>query len=59
MLETNRKLAEDLGVRGTPAIAIGDALFPGAVPYPALKKMVQEAHEGKTPEFTPDMMTAN
>jgi protein-disulfide isomerase len=39
-LEKNRKLAADMGIRGTPAVIIGDEFMPGAVPYEALQKAV-------------------
>jgi protein-disulfide isomerase len=40
-LDSTRKLADDLGVRGTPAVVIGNQLIPGAVPYEELKKIVE------------------
>lgn len=41
-LDANSKLAEAIGVRGTPAIIVGDTLKPGALPYNALEKLVLE-----------------
>ncbi len=43
MLEANADLAEELGINGTPAFIIGDALAPGALDAPALEKMIAEA----------------
>ena len=43
MLDKNRELGEALGVHGTPAIVIGNDLFPGAMPYADLKKAVETA----------------
>lgn len=40
ILDKNRTLGEALGVRGTPAIIIGDNLFPGAMPLEDLEKAV-------------------
>ena len=39
-LDKNRKLAADLGVRGTPAVIIGEEFMPGAVPYETMQKAV-------------------
>lgn len=39
-LENNRRLADALGIRGTPAIIIGDALYPGKMSYEEMKKEV-------------------
>lgn len=39
-LDKNRKLAADMGIRGTPAVIIGDEFMPGAVPYEAMQKAV-------------------
>ena len=46
-LDKNRALAEDLGIRGTPAILIGDQMIPGAISYDELKKMVDDTRSGK------------
>lgn len=47
MLDKTRELAESIGITGTPALIIGDNLFPGALPYDAIKKAVDEVHEAK------------
>jgi len=44
-IEANLLLAQDLGVRGTPAFVIGDELIPGAVGYDGLRQAV-EAERG-------------
>jgi protein-disulfide isomerase len=46
-LDQNRKLGEDLGVRGTPALFVGEKLLPGAVPYETLKRIIDETRSGK------------
>jgi protein-disulfide isomerase len=42
-LKTNLKLADALGIRGTPAFIIGDKVVPGAIDLDALKGMVSDA----------------
>lgn len=44
-LGVNLALAQTLGVRGTPAIVIGDALIPGAVGLPELQAAVAAARK--------------
>lgn len=51
-LSQNRNIGEDLGVRGTPALFVGDKMLPGAVPYDTLKRIVQEVRTG-TPAADP------
>ncbi len=46
-LEKNRKLGEELSIRGTPALFIGDKMLPGAVPYETIKRLVDQARTGK------------
>jgi len=48
-LDKNRAIGEDMGIRGTPALIIGDQLMPGAMPYEDLKRAVDEARNGKKP----------
>jgi len=42
-LKTNLKLADALGIHGTPAFIIGDKVVPGAIDLDALKGMVSDA----------------
>lgn len=42
-LDRNRKVAEELGVRGTPALVIGKELIPGAASFEELQKYVAAA----------------
>lgn len=46
-LDKNRDVGEALGIRGTPAIIIGDEFFPGAMPYEEIKKAVDAARSAK------------
>ena len=41
----NRKIAELLGLKGTPAFIIGDIIYPGAVDKEKLKKMIKNFRE--------------
>jgi len=41
-LQSNLKLAQKLGITGTPAFIIGDQLLPGAVPLATLQKLATE-----------------
>jgi protein-disulfide isomerase len=45
-LDTNLKLAHDLGIQGTPALIIGNDVVPGAVELPELQRLVAEARRG-------------
>ena len=45
-LDSNLKLAHDLGIQGTPALVVGNDLIPGAVDLPELQKIVAEARHG-------------
>jgi len=47
ILDGNRKLADELGIRGTPAIILGNNLIPGAMDITELKKQVAEARAKK------------
>ena len=42
-IEANLRLAQTLGIEGTPALVIGETLVPGAVDLPALERLVAEA----------------
>lgn len=44
-LEANLELAQELGIRGTPAFIVGDKLAPGAVDEETLVKMIAEARK--------------
>ena len=46
VIEANYRLAQALGIEGTPAFAIGDALVPGAAPREHLAGLVQKARNG-------------
>ena len=41
----NRKIAELLGLNGTPAFIIGDIIYPGAIDKEKLKKMIKNFRE--------------
>lgn len=45
-LESNRQLAQTLGVTGTPALVIGDELIPGAISYEQMVQLI-EAEEAR------------
>lgn len=47
IIATNRKLGNDLGVRGTPMFIIGDTVTPGAMDAEGLKKAVADARAAK------------
>jgi len=47
ILEKNRKIADDFGIRGTPALIIGDQMMPGAISYADLKKVVADTRAAK------------
>ena len=45
-IDRNMALAQDLGVRGTPAFVIGKQFVPGAVEADALKQLIADARKG-------------
>jgi protein-disulfide isomerase len=45
-IDRNMALAEELGVRGTPAFVIGKQFVPGAVDADALKQLIADARKG-------------
>ena len=45
MLQRNYDLAQRLGVRGTPALIIGDKIIPGIIDLATLKSLIKEARE--------------
>ena len=46
MISENYKLAENLGITGTPAFVIGDQLVPGAVSVDTMRELVAKARKG-------------
>ncbi len=50
ILDKNRALGEDMGIRGTPAFVIGNEFTPGAMGYDDLKKAIDAARGGKKPD---------
>ena len=46
-IKENRVLAENLGIRGTPAFVIGNKIVPGAVSSKTLKNFIREARRLK------------
>ncbi len=46
-LDANLKLAHDLGIEGTPALVIGDAMIPGAVDVSDIQRAVAVARTAK------------
>jgi protein-disulfide isomerase len=45
ILARNHKLAQDLGIQGTPAIVIGETLVPGALQKDHLKELIADARK--------------
>lgn len=48
-LDKMRKLGEDLGVRGTPAIVMNDHFLPGAMDIEEMKKAIANVRAGRKP----------
>jgi protein-disulfide isomerase len=48
LLATNKALADTIGVRGTPALIIGDKFIPGAIDLATMKQLIAEVRKGKT-----------
>jgi protein-disulfide isomerase len=46
-LDANLRLAHDLGIEGTPALVVGDAMIPGAVDVTDLQRAVAAARTAK------------
>lgn len=46
IINANLRMAEQLGIGGTPAFVIGDNLIPGAIPLAQLQELVREARAG-------------
>ena len=49
-IDRDRKLAEALGINGTPSFIIGDTLVPGASDISYLKDLIQKARSGAKPK---------
>ncbi len=47
VINNNRKLGNDMGVRGTPMFIIGDTVIPGAMEAAVMKKHIQDARSAK------------
>lgn len=45
IIDSNRQLAHDLALTGTPALVIGDQIVPGAIDLDTLKKLIAEARQ--------------
>jgi protein-disulfide isomerase len=50
VIDRNRKLAEALGIDGTPSFIIGDTLVPGVSDISYLKDLIGKARSGAKPE---------
>lgn len=48
ILNKNRELGSSIGAVGTPSIVIGDNFYPGAIPYEAMKKAVDDVRAAKS-----------
>ena len=46
ILQSNRRLARAIGIRGTPGFVIGDTVVPGFLSRQALARAVEEARDG-------------
>ncbi len=46
-LDKNRAIAEDMGIRGTPALIVNNHFVPGALSYEELKKEISDVRSGK------------
>lgn len=50
VLDKMRKLGEDIGVRGTPAIVMNDHFLPGAADVDEMKRMIANVRAGRKPD---------
>ncbi len=48
-LDKSRKLGEEIGVRGTPALIVGNHFMPGAADLDTMKKSIADIRAGKKP----------
>ena len=46
MISKNQQLARSLGITGTPALVVNGQVMPGAVEYPVLKTLIEQARSG-------------
>lgn len=46
VIVANRALADELGIRGTPAFIVGDDIVPGAIKLDEMKRLVEDARKG-------------
>jgi protein-disulfide isomerase len=46
LFQRNRQLAQELGIRGTPAFVIGDQVIPGAIDIDRLRALIAEQRAG-------------
>lgn len=53
-LKENRTMAQAIGIRGTPGIIIGDHLFPGAMAYETLTKVIADIRNGNDAQAEKD-----
>jgi|GEM_PF-218334 len=58
MLDKARALAEDLGIRGTPAFIIGDEILPGAIPIEDMNQIIEAVRKGESPKLVKTKSTA-
>ncbi|HWG46529.1 MAG TPA: DsbA family protein [Gemmataceae bacterium] len=53
-LKKDRTMAQAIGIRGTPGIIIGDHLFPGAMSYDTLTKVIADIRDGNDAQAEKD-----
>ncbi|MFT5181557.1 MAG: protein-disulfide isomerase [Alphaproteobacteria bacterium] len=47
LFQRNRQLAQELGIRGTPAFVIGDQVLPGAIEIDRLRELIAEQRKAQ------------
>jgi protein-disulfide isomerase len=50
LIKSNRDLGMQLGINGTPAFAIGDRIYPGAIELEQMKQIIADVRQGKKAE---------
>ena len=50
ILKNNRDLGMQLGINGTPAFAIGDKIYPGAIEYEQMKQIIADVRAAQKKE---------